>query len=229
MSVRYAIYFAPHGSTPLWRFGSAVIGRDAETGLDHAAPLPLLEVFPNWRDLTIEPRRYGFHATLKAPFQLVPEAREPDLDEAIADLTRRQRPFSLGSCEVRALDRFVAVVPSITTNSLNHLAAAIVRGLDQLRAPLTDLERTRREQNMLSDRQRVYLDHWGYTYVLEEFRFHMTLTGPLEVAERAAAEQLLATLYAQNAQPVAIDFIALFKQSASGQPFGLLKRYSLGT
>lgn len=67
--LRYALYLAPPTESELWRFGSDVIGRDAMTGAscDGFA----LEGYPpaSWRNMTSEPRRYGFHATLKAPFR----------------------------------------------------------------------------------------------------------------------------------------------------------------
>ena len=43
---------------------------------------------PPWEELTREPRRYGFHATLKAPFRLLPPFTEADL---VAELDRFSR------------------------------------------------------------------------------------------------------------------------------------------
>ena len=56
----------------LYRFGSGVLGYDCYTGSDLPRPADLDIDEADWRALTEEPRRYGFHATLKAPFGLRP-------------------------------------------------------------------------------------------------------------------------------------------------------------
>lgn len=43
----------------------------------------------------------------------------------------------------------------------------------------------------LSKRQIEYLDRYGYPFVFDDFRFHMTLTGALAVAQR---ERIIALL-----------------------------------
>src|SRR5215468_10868409 len=63
---RYAIYFAPAPESSLWRFGSATIGYNAASGRDIPATPPVGYEHAVWDRLTEEPRRYGFHATLKA-------------------------------------------------------------------------------------------------------------------------------------------------------------------
>src|SRR5260370_30562784 len=76
---RYAIYFVPAPVTALYRFGAAALGYDCFTGAD-IATLDALPVDAGaWRELTREPRRYGFHATLQAPFHLAAGRTEPEL------------------------------------------------------------------------------------------------------------------------------------------------------
>jgi hypothetical protein len=60
---RYAIYFTPDPRSALWRFGSGVIGYDADAATD--VPLQVPEGFDlaGWAAHTEEPRRYGLHAT----------------------------------------------------------------------------------------------------------------------------------------------------------------------
>ena len=67
---RYAIYYAPSVDDPLWRFGSQCIGYDALTGADSEVPQTAAIPRQDWLAWTQEPRRYGFHGTLKAPFHL---------------------------------------------------------------------------------------------------------------------------------------------------------------
>ena len=66
-SPRYAIYYAPAPGSGLDRFGATLLGYDAFTGKDLPFPEDILQVAPDWRGLTGDPRKYGFHATLKAP------------------------------------------------------------------------------------------------------------------------------------------------------------------
>ncbi|NJO54321.1 MAG: hypothetical protein HC829_05245, partial [Bacteroidales bacterium] len=70
MAARYALYFAPLDDRPLWKFGSATIGWDAQLAAERPALPPAQALVPGWAEATAEPRRYGFHATLKAPFAL---------------------------------------------------------------------------------------------------------------------------------------------------------------
>ena len=80
---RYAIYGAPERATPLWHFGNRVLGRDAETGENIAQIVPPGFSAEEWHGFTASPRRYGFHATLKAPFALAPGRSEDELHEAV--------------------------------------------------------------------------------------------------------------------------------------------------
>ena len=76
---RYAIYYAPAPGSDLDRFGAQLLGYDAFSGVDLPFPDGILQTTPDWRDLTKEPRKYGFHATLKAPLSLAPGKTEAEL------------------------------------------------------------------------------------------------------------------------------------------------------
>ena len=94
--LRYAVYLAPPPESALWRFGSDVIGRDAASGQQRPGFAAAGFDAEAWRDMTSEPRRYGFHATIKAPFRLADDASLSDLSAALAALARaealRRRP-----------------------------------------------------------------------------------------------------------------------------------------
>ena len=67
---RYALYYAPPPGTALAAFGARWLGRDPD-GAEAPASPELARVTPGeWRRAVALPRRYGFHATLKAPFSL---------------------------------------------------------------------------------------------------------------------------------------------------------------
>lgn len=230
MSVRYAVYLAPPCDSALWRFGSAVVGYDADSGQD--CPAPDLAGFTpeDWRPLTEEPRRYGFHGTLKAPFRLAEGVDEADLIEALSAFAAGHHGFELPPLEVRELGTFIALVPSAPVPSLLDMAACAVEDLDGLRAPLTEAEIARRRPDRLSARQQDYLHRFGYPYVREEFRFHMTLTGPLEEPARGHAANALAEAYLASGAhlPLLVDGVALFAQRASGGRFRIIHRAGFG-
>jgi putative phosphonate metabolism protein len=225
---RYAIYFVPEPSTPLWHFGSAALGYNAQTGQD--APFPDHPVFahPDVRTWTEEPRRYGFHGTLKAPFELHAEAHEAALIDAARAFASRREAILLPSFEIGTLGRFLALTPAGPSPALNDLAAACVREFDRFRAPMSPMDRERRLTAPLSPRQIEYLDAWGYPYVMEEFRFHVTLSGALDDGPRTVLLGALTELYAKVAAPLAIDSISVCKQERRDDRFVVLRRFQLG-
>lgn len=97
---RYAVYLTPPFGSDLWRFGSDVIGRDAATGLDQEGFAPEGHTAESWRRLTEEPRRYGFHATLIAPFRLRADLDVPDLMDGLATFAAAAAPFEAGALAV---------------------------------------------------------------------------------------------------------------------------------
>jgi hypothetical protein len=71
------------------------------------------------------------------------------------------------------------------------------------------------------------LARWGYPWVFDRFRFHMTLTGALPPAEAAAVLAALGpTLAPLLAQPVPVGAICHFAEGADGR-FRVLGRYPL--
>jgi hypothetical protein len=163
----------------LWLYGCAVLGYDAVRGCDvpHATPEGWLA--DDWRAATAEPRRYGFHATLKAPFRLAEGRTEADLRHAMEAFSVGREPAQLGTLRVATIGNFVALVPQEQGHELLALAAAIVTTFEPLRAPLSAEDYARRRPEALPARERAYLDRFGYPYVLDAFRFHMTLSGRL--------------------------------------------------
>jgi putative phosphonate metabolism protein len=229
MTARYALYFAPLDDRPLWRFGSATIGWDAETATASPPLPPSPALADGWREATAEPRRYGFHATLKAPFALADDVRVDDLLDAAATFAATPRAIPRLRLEARIIVGFVALVPDAPDATLDALAAACVRDFDGFRAPLTPQDRAHRAPERLTPRQRDYLDRWGYPYVFEEFRFHMTLTGQLPPGEAEAAREALASAHraACGGRAVAVSTLAVFVQSTPGAPFRILASWPL--
>lgn len=228
MAPRYAIYAAPAIDDPLWRFGSTMIGYDAANGAD-VASMPLARLDRGrWCALTEEPRRYGFHGTLKAPFELAAGAGEADLQKAIdsfAAVTVGLAPFAL---HVTSIGRFFTLTPIEPNSALQEFAGKVVTHFDGFRAPLTPEDRARRKPERLSERERAYLDTYGYPYVLETFRYHMTLTGQVpEELREAVGKDLRAAYGGLPPAPFAIDELVLFKQPTRADRFHILSRHAL--
>lgn len=221
---RYAIYFAPAPDTPLWRTASRVIGRDAATG----AALPFPDLPPcdadDWADLTADPRRYGFHATLKAPFALAEEADEALLLDVARGFAAGRRGFVVPDLSVRTLGSFVALTPDAANADLDGLAADCVVVFEPFRAPLPPQERARRVAGLTDPRHVASVDRWGYPWVFEDFRFHMTLTGSLPEARRETVRARLAEHLGDVARPLAVDAISIFRQDRRDAPFRLIER-----
>jgi putative phosphonate metabolism protein len=225
---RYAIYYIPEPGSDFDRFGKQLLGYDATTGEGLAFPSGILQLAPDWHDLTHDPQKYGFHATLKAPHALAPGKTEAELLAACEDFANTPRPIPVIKPVVGSISGFIAVVPAGPSPGLERLAADCVREFDSFRAPLTSEERARRNASKLTPRQREHLDRWGYPYVMEDFRFHMTLTGRLGNAKREPIRTILQERFALlKITTLSIDRIAVFRQHDADSRFRIVKRYVL--
>lgn len=224
---RYAIYYAPSPESPLWTFGSAVLGYDAATGQRRPPLAPAGVSVTDWEAMTAAPRRYGFHATLKAPFRLAEGVEENDLIEAGHAFARRRRGFSLPELSVENLEGFVALSPVGPSGELDALAAGCLEAFERFRAPLGEAEVAHRMSAPLTDRQRAALSRWGYPYVLEDFHFHMTLTGQLPSGIAQSVAEGLADLYAEHAggAQIRVDALTLYVEESPEEGFRIVERF----
>jgi putative phosphonate metabolism protein len=226
MTVRYALYFAPAATHPLWIAGCGWLGRDPGSG----AGLGERGEGGNHR---ADPRRYGFHATLKPPFALRDGTSRAQLLAALAHVVDERAPFDMPRLAVGALGDFLALRPvdpdaTAAGRPLRELADDCVRLFDEFRRPPTPAERARRLAGRLDEQQRANVDRWGYPHVFEHWRFHMTLTDSLP-DDPGLRERLLADatrhFAAALAEPLRCDGIALFVEEQPGADFRLLRRF----
>jgi putative phosphonate metabolism protein len=225
---RYAIYYAaPRGST-LDRFGAELLGYDAWTGEDLSFPDGVTETVTDWREVTGDPRKYGFHATLKAPFALAAGRTEAELVAACAAFAAEPRAIPSFRPVVDSISGFIAAIPVERSPPLEALAADCVTAFDSFRASLAERDRARRNPEKLTERQRDHLDRWGYPYVMEEFRFHMTLTGRLDATRRwGVLEMLRKRFVATGIDSLSVDRITLFRQDALDTRFRIVGDWPL--
>lgn len=220
---RYAIYYAPRHESALDRFGAALLGYDAFGGEDLPFPDEAIGIAPDWGELTRDPRAYGFHATLKAPFALAADKTEHDLQAAVTAFAKTPRTVPEIRPTVSAIGGFIAIAPAVACGALDSLARDCVVGFDAFRAPLTAHDRARRRPETLTARQVEQLDRWGYPYVFEDFQFHMTLTGRLPAERQPPILTMLRQRFAAlELVTLAIDGIALFRQDDAGSRFRVI-------
>ena len=227
MGARYAIYFAPPRESLLWQAGCQWLGRDPSTGEALRQP-----GVPGWAaahlaQWTFAPRLYGFHATLKAPFSLVNGCDEPALHAALEQFAVEREPFPLPLLQVAILSGFLALRPAARSHALHALADDCVVRLDHLRQPPDESELARRRSAGLTPRQETLLAKYGYPYVLEEYRFHLTLTDRLLPECGARLLPWLAGHFARAlGEPLRVDGICLFIQDRPGAAFRLARRFA---
>ena len=219
---RYAVYYAPREGAIAFR-ANEWLGHETGHGRDLNRPVPA--GIGDSRDITAAPRRYGFHGTLRAPFRPAEGVDEGRIRATVSALAARLEPVTCEGLRMATLHGFVALTPMGCEAALLGLHAAVVEGTDGLRAPLTEAEIARRRPAHLSPRQHELLARWGYPHVMEEFRFHLTLTDRLDHPEpiRAALEAHFAPVLPR---PFVIEDLCLFGEDASGR-FHLLHRYAL--
>lgn len=222
---RVALYWTPPDDSPLAEFAARWLGRDT---LGRWVPPLRLGFDPaTWETMTEAPRRYGFHATLKAPFRLAENASLEAVERAAEALARQLSPLSL-TLTVDALGAFLALRPIDPPDALAALAGRCVEALDRFRAPLTAAEIAKRGPN-LSPRQQEYLRRWGYPYVFDDFRLHLTLTGPLAEPTRAdVLAHLRAALTPLLPPTVLLADLCLFIEPKPEEPLVLYRRIALG-
>ncbi len=222
---RYAIYFVPYVNAGLWEFGCRAIGYDSLHGRDVPFHDHAFYARPDVAGLTADPRRYGFHGTLKAPFALADGRSIAELEDAAAAFAAKQARFACEKLQPAAIGDFLALVPAEANAKLQDLAASCTREFEQFRAPLPAPDRERRLKQALSPRQIANLDQWGYPYVFEEFRFHMTLTGRLPGDVKATALDALQSIYVRFAGPVVFDAITLCEQNSRDARFLVRRQF----
>ena len=217
---RVALYFTPPPGDPLGEAAARWLGRDvwgADTDVYRAG------------NYTETARRYGFHATLKAPFRLVQGKSLDGLQRGLDDFTGARAAFRMPGLSIGRLGpHFALVQEDGGDDAMSTFAAALVQAFEPFRAPLTEAEVARRRQVGLDAREDANLRRYGYPYVLDTFRFHMTLAGPVPEADREGVGATLRRRFATHlGKPVSVTAVTLFVEDAPGDAFRAVSRHTL--
>ncbi|MBU1137612.1 MAG: DUF1045 domain-containing protein [Proteobacteria bacterium] len=225
--MRFALYYAPASSSLLGELGCRWLGRDALSQQKVRQ-----DRFPGisqdrLHELTRTPRRYGLHGTLKAPFRLAADYDVEMLRSAIADFACRRPLFSMPSLVLRQINDFFCLCPEKQTLPLQSLAAACVQNFDRYRAAPTAGELARRRRHILTPVEKDNLAAWGYPYVLDQYRFHITLTTRISSnREKEVVYAALSDMFAPVlGEPIVMDAICLFIEPAPGQKLFCTDRF----
>ncbi|MDF1749999.1 MAG: DUF1045 domain-containing protein [Alphaproteobacteria bacterium] len=225
---RYGIYFGPRPHEPLHDFGKSWFGTDPETGSAVSAiPLPGYSEGEH-AHLIKAPKHYALHGTVKPPFFLADGMDYDGLKQATAELAATLHPITLSPLTLKDLNGFLALCPVEAPATLNALARRCVTELDSFRRPALESEIEQRRAVGLTANQDANLLRWGYPYVLNDFRFHITLTSRLSEADRVkTAEALEHRIAPLLSAPIQIQDLCLYGEPEDGSPFRVIDRISL--
>lgn len=212
---RYAIFFAPGDDTALGVYGATVLRREATSKEEWVNPqIPVnFENTPVWRACVARPAHYGFHATINAPFELNDSYSPDELFEDLSVFCKQQQPLLLENLAPRLTHRYDALAFDQQPQEIKDLAAACTTRFEKYRAPLTEQDVIRRQKKALSKSQISNLQQYGYPYVLDEFNFHMTLSGTMPDDDNGFL-RWLGVLYGQMVpETPLLDRLCVFNQT----------------
>jgi hypothetical protein len=227
--VRYAIFYTPQPGTALSAFGRSWFGRanDGAT-LEAFSDSGLSAAFTR---LPAAVSRYsGLHAVFKQPFALKTGTTAEALKTRLVSFAQRRKPVATGPLTLSRAGRFLVLRPVRPAPALDWLAAQCVTTFDSFAAPMSDADREERGASHHNDYQRLLLESYGDTNVLNEYRFHITLTGPLDNSHlERVAQALWPVIEEICADGVTVDALSLFGDPGGRTPLKLIGRHRLGS
>ncbi len=216
---RYAIYWTPVPGAPLAEFGALWFGGFDTFGLRPDLAARAIEA----------PSAYGLHATIKAPFRLKDDYSTRDLEEALDGFCDGRRAPPAAPLKFGRYQRYLTLMLQGNEADIDWLATECVTHFDRFRAPIGEEDRRRREIAEMSPRQAAFLEQFGYPYVLADFRFHISLAGPLDDRDCDEVEKALEPRLAPlMAEPFRIRELTLLGEPVDGDVFTPISRHSFG-
>lgn len=143
---------------------------------------------------------------------------------------RTLAPIDIPPLELAIIGKFIALTPTTQSAALDKLSAACVRAFEAFRVPLSDEQLENYKQNRLTVHQEQMLEHWGYPYVMEEFRFHISVTDRIDdPTERDDVMTALETLAASVlGNPIVVRDFTVFGQAGIDEPMVAIERIPFG-
>ncbi|MGR6430076.1 DUF1045 domain-containing protein [Rhizobium sp. PAMB 3182] len=227
--MRYSIAFTPPPRHVLSEAAALWLGRDAFAGHLYEphgiGGLGIHEIAFH----TALPRRAGFHAMLQAPFRLKDDANPASLLKHMMTFAGGRQPFLLPPLEVARVGQGLGLIASTYPYEMHELACSVIHEFDAYRAPLSDVEIERRNPDVLNATEFANLHRWGHPHVMDEYRFHMMLTGALNASELERFERALKRFFAPALEmPLEVANLALMIEEEQGAPFHVHSLHPLG-
>ncbi|MGL1930737.1 MAG: DUF1045 domain-containing protein [Desulfotalea sp.] len=217
---RYAIYFSPSSQSQLGQFGEMWLGRNAKELRINGWSCPDDCTSDQHSSLVKTPHHYGFHATIKAPFELNKNTDCEALTAAVKEFCRVCTPFSLGNLALCKIRTFLALVPIVPCPELLNLHKELIYSLESFRTPIKEYDRLRYAKRNLSKDEKINLETFGYPYIFDFFRFHLTLTRSMVSEEEDSLYIILKNLWANYQEDqIIFDRVSIFSQQNREMPF----------
>ena len=231
---RVAIYFLPKKNSSLENFGKNLLGRD----INKKKKISLTRrqkyfinrgftYFDELKDYCEQPAKYGFHATLKAPFRLKRNVKTKNFYDVISHIAAQHSRFKIKGLKIVYSKKFTFITSRKPNKLLINLENDLVKHLDTFRAELNKTEIKKRIPDSLTFKQNKYLKEWGYPFVFDQFKFHMTLmnqnNNKLSNKQKLELEKLI---YKTSNNVIEFNEISLLGENKNGY-FEEIKRFKL--
>lgn len=223
---RYAIYYTPQPGSALAAFGRSWFGR-ANDGATLQAFSTAGLTGSGTSNISALPGRYtGLHALFLAPFALRDDATLGEVRARLINFAAHRKAVATGPLTLARAGRYLVLRPVKPTPALDWLAAQCVNAFEAFAA---EPEEPGDEHRHLSPYQRLLLRSFGHPQVMSEYRFSITLAGPLDAAHLERVSQALCPVIEDIcAEGVSVDGLSLFGDASGRTPMRLLGRYKLG-
>ena len=122
---------------------------------------------------------------------------------------------------------------ALTLNSeideLSRFALSCVEAFEPYREALSEADIKRRKLQALSGRQGALLLEYGYPYVADEFRFHLTLSGKLSESDQDYENWIIGEYNRLITKTPVLDRLAIFTQADRQSPFVEIAEFHLAS
>ena len=223
-SARYAIYYTPQPGSPLAAFGRSWFGR-ANDGATLQA-FSTAGFTDSSTKISALPGRYtGLHALFHAPFALREDATLEGMRTRLINFAAHRKAVATGPLTLARAGRYLVLRPVEPEPALDWLAAQCINAFEGFAA---EPDEPGDEHRHLSPYQRLLLRSFGHPQVMSEYRFSITLAGPLDTAHLERVSQALWPVIEDIcAEGVSVDGLSLFGDTSGRTPMRLLGRYKL--